>query len=445
MGAVDPAPPLPVRVVLCLALLLATAAAASWFAWVDIVAPASGEIVARDRTRAVHALETGVVRALHVDEGLRVRAGTLLVELDDTIVGSEIRRIEADLREARHTARRLRLLREEIRTAAAEGTSRGRRAGGHPAQEPGGEGWGRHLRLADLERRRLASALAEADRRVESGRLRRGAVEAERRLVDRLLPVVREQEDGLAALAARSHASRHDYLGELSRRIDLEGRADSLAADARREAAEIARLEASARLLRLERAVAWQRELLAAEIEGVRLAEDLVQARRRRLRHRVVAPLDGVVQDVGELAAGSFVRQGDRLMAVVPAGGGLEIRAHVRNRDIGFVRVGQAAIVKIDAFPFTRYGTTEGVVEGVSLDAVDDLGSGGAEEAADAIGAGYLARIALTRPTLEIDGVPVPLRPGMRAAVDIRTGRRRIIEYVFAPLVAYGSNAFRER
>ena len=115
---------------------------------------------------------------------------------------------------------------------------------------------------------------------------------------------------------------------------------------------------------------------------------------------------------------------------MVPAGGGLEIRAYVRNRDVGFVKAGQEAIVKIDAFPFTRYGTTEGVVEGVSLDAV---------------GRGYLARIALTRPAIEIDGVVVPLRPGMQAAVDIRTGRRRMLDYVIAPLVAYGSNAFRER
>ena len=149
---------------------------------------------------------------------------------------------------------------------------------------------------------------------------------------------------------------------------------------------------------------------------------------------------------MGALAEGSFVRQGDPLLSVVPAGGGLEIRAYVRNRDVGFVKAGQEAIVKIDAFPFTRYGTTEGVVEGVSLDAV------GAPEspstaAADAgeYGAGYLARIALTRPAIEIDGVVVPLRPGMHAAVDIRTGRRRMLEYVIAPLVAYGSNAFRER
>ena len=59
--------------------------------------------------------------------------------------------------------------------------------------------------------------------------------------------------------------------------------------------------------------------------------------------------------------------------------------------------------------------------------------------------AGYLARIALTRPALEIDGTVVPLRPGMQAAVDIRTGQRRMLEYVVAPLVAYGSNALRER
>lgn len=445
------------RIVLILALLLVTAVAVSWAAKIDIVAPTRGEVVARQRTREVQALETGIVAVLHVEEGARVRKGILLVELDDTIAISEVRRIEAGLREARRTARRLRLLApgpaagrtgEEGPAGTGNGDGDGARAKGRLSDAAGmtqDRGWIRHVRLADVERRRLAAAVAEADRQVGAGRLRLSAIEAERRQVDRLLPVVRERVDGLARLSARSHASRHDYLRELSRRIEMEGRAESLAIEARREEEEIARLLASGRLLRLEHETARQRDLVDAELRIAHLHEDLVQARRRLVRHRITAPVDGEVQDIGELAEGSFVQRGDWLMAVVPAGGGLEIRAWVRNRDVGFVKAGQTAIVKIDAFPFTRYGTTEGVVEGVSLDAVGEGGPGAPEGTPDGFTAGYLARIALTRPALEVDGTVVPLRPGMQAAVDIRTGRRRMLEYVVAPLVAYGSNAFRER
>ena len=453
------------RIVLTLALLLVTAVAVAWVAKIDIVAPTRGEVVARQRTREVQALETGVVAALHADEGVRVRQGALLVELDDTIAISEVRRIGAGLREARRTARRLRLLAagsavggagEEGAAGAWSGDGDGNgdgdgdpaRRGGRPA-DPAGRaedlGWTRHVRLADVERRRLAAAVAEVDRQVEAGRLRLSAIEAERRQVDRLLPVVRERVDGLARLSARSHASRHDYLRELSGRIEMEGRAESLAIDARRVEEEIARRLASGRLLRLEFETARQRDLVEVELRIAELREELVQARRRLVRHRITAPVDGEVQDVGELADGSFVQPGDRLMVVVPAGGGLEIRAWVRNRDVGFVEAGQTAIVKIDAFPFTRYGTTEGVVEGVSLDAMGESGPGPPGGTPDEFTAGYLARIALNRPALEIDGAVVPLRPGMHAAVDIRTGRRRVLDYVLAPLVAYGSNALRER
>ena len=445
------------RIVLILALLLVTAVAVSWVAKIDIVAPTRGEVVARQRTREVQALDTGVVAALHADEGARVRKGVLLVELDDTIAVSEVRRIEAGLREARRTARRLRLLtagpaagraQEEGAVVAGNGDGDGARGKGRPSgsvERTRDRGWTRHVRLAEVERRRLAAAVAEADGQVEAGRLRLSVIEAERRQVDRLLPVVRERVDGLARLSARSHASRHDYLHELARRIEMEGRAESLAIEARREEAEIARRLASGRLLRLEYETARQRDLVDVDLRIAELHEDLVQARRRLARHRIVAPVDGEVQDVGELAEGSFVQRGDRLMAVVPAGGGLEIRAWIRNRDVGFVEVGQTAIVKIDAFPFTRYGTTEGVVEGVSLDAVGGGGPGAPDGTPDEFTAGYLARIALTRPALEIDGTVVPLRPGMHAAIDIRTGRRRMLEYVVAPLVAYGSNALRER
>ena len=434
------------RVVVILALLLVTAGAVSWVAKIDIVAPTRGEVVARQRTREVHALETGVVAALHVDEGARVRKGMLLVELDDTTVGSEIRRLEAELLAVHHTARRLRLLESGAPDGEPGNAVSNVPPGADLPEEAVERRWALHRRLAELERRRLAAALDEANRRIETARSRVAVIVAERRLVDRLMPVVREQADGLAALSARSHASRHDYLRELSRQLELEGRAESLGFDIRREEQEIARLQSAAHLLRLDHDASRQRGLVEAELEIATLRENLVQARRRRLRHRIAAPVDGVVQDVGALAEGSFVRQGDPLMSVVPAGGGLEIRAYVRNRDVGFVEAGQEAIVKIDAFPFTRYGTAEGVVEGVSLDAVGAPESPSASAAgAGEYGAGYLARIALTRPVIEIDGVVVPLRPGMEATVDIRTGRRRMLEYVIAPLVAYGSNAFRER
>ena len=215
------------RIVLTLALLLVTAVAVAWIAKIDIVAPTRGEVVARQRTREVRALETGMIAVLHVEEGSRVRRGVPIVDLDDAIVASEIRRIEAELGAARRTVRRLRLL------AAGSGVGSGVGAGDaapyacrgeHPSCATEGEGWPAHLRLVDLERRRLAAALAEADREIEARRLRQAAVAAERRLVERQLPVLRERVDGLAALSARSHASRHDYLHELSRRIEMEGR-----------------------------------------------------------------------------------------------------------------------------------------------------------------------------------------------------------------------------
>ena len=433
------------RVVVILGLLLVTAAAASWMVKIDIVASTRGEIVAEQRTREVRALETGVLAAIHVEEGSRVGKGGLLAELDETTVDSEIRRIEAELRDARHVVRRLRLQAKGSPAAVVESGSSEDDMSPDASAESSEPGWDTHARLAALERQRIAAALDEADRHIEAGRRRLAVIAAQRRLVERLLPVVSEQVAGLEALAARSHASRHEYLRELSRRIEMEGRAESLTAETAREEEEVARLETAARLLRLEHDALRQRDLIGADLGIARLREDLVQARRRRVRHRVAAPIDGVVQDLGKLASGSFVRQGDRLMAVVPADGRLEIRAYVRNRDVGFVAPGQAAIVKIDAFPFTRYGTAEGVVEGVSLDSIRESGPLSPTGRPNEFSAGYLARISLARPAIEIDGTVVALRPGMHAAVDIRTGRRRLLEYVIAPLVARASNALRER
>ena len=123
------------------------------------------------------------------------------------------------------------------------------------------------------------------------------------------------------------------------------------------------------------------------------------------------------------------------MMVVVPDDSRLEVEARVLNKDAGFVHEGQPVSVKIDAFPFTRFGTVSGHMRSMSRDAVVDAKTG----------ATYLARIVLDRTSINVDGRQARLTPGMTVSADVRTGRRRIVSYLVSPLKTTISQAGRER
>lgn len=123
------------------------------------------------------------------------------------------------------------------------------------------------------------------------------------------------------------------------------------------------------------------------------------------------------------------------LMVVVPSRDGLELEAHILNKDIGFVHLGQPASVKLEAFPFTRYGTIPGHVRSISRDAVPDK----------KLGSVYVAMITLDQSFIEAENRKMSLSPGLSATADIRTGTRRIVSYLLSPLQTSIAQAGRER
>jgi hemolysin D len=192
------------------------------------------------------------------------------------------------------------------------------------------------------------------------------------------------------------------------------------------------------------------------------LAQSLVKASAKLGYTRLFAPITGVVQDVAITTVGQVVRPGQELMIVVPENARLEAEALVINKDIGFVAQGQSAVLKIDSFPFTRYGTIPGKVIRVSHDSVS--GSGASVNGSDTSLVSqtttpsdvtvptpqvqdlvYPVTIALEKTTIMADGKAVPLLAGMNATVEIRTGDRRVIDFLLAPIREVASEAAHER
>jgi hemolysin D len=186
--------------------------------------------------------------------------------------------------------------------------------------------------------------------------------------------------------------------------------------------------------------------------------EKLAKAFSKSARMNLTSPIDGVVYGLSVTTIGQVVAGGDQLMRIVPEGQALDIHAYLANQDIGFVNTGQKAVVKIESFPFTRYGFLEATVVQVSSDAIPEPEA--LMNQADASKAPTERTFAGAQPTqnlvfpvtlhperdyMKIDGKRTPLTPGMAVTVEITTGSRRILEYVFSPLVETTSEAMKER
>lgn len=147
------------------------------------------------------------------------------------------------------------------------------------------------------------------------------------------------------------------------------------------------------------------------------------------------APVAGVIQQLAIHTLGGVVTSAQPLMVLVPENHQLELDVMVLNKDVGFVLPGQAVEVKVDSFPYTRFGTLSGEVKHISRDAMED----------QQLGLVFPARIRLHSDTLMVEGKPVRLSAGMAVSVEIKTGQRRVIDYLLSPLQEYQSEAMRER
>jgi hemolysin D len=198
-------------------------------------------------------------------------------------------------------------------------------------------------------------------------------------------------------------------------------------------------------------------ELVEAERKARGLRDDVVKAQHRTRLQELVAPVAGTVQQLSVHTIGGVVTPAQALLVVVPADSHLEIEATVLNRDVGFVRAGQDAQIKIDTFNFSRYGLLHGKVLSVSPDAITHdkpQDKSGNDEARDAENATsepkghelvYAARVSLDHEQMQVDDRLVNLSPGMAVTVEIKTGTRRIISYLLSPLARYTHDSLRER
>lgn len=395
----------------------------------DIIAVARGRIVPSGQVKVVQPLETAVVRRLLVRDGLPVRKGQLLIELDATGLGADRERVQDGLDDAALAAARARSLLAAARAGAASArplaVSGERRTERREAAN----------RLLAAEYQAYRGELATLDAEARHLQAQQATLEAMLDKLEALQPLLEQRASDLQRLLDQHFVPRHDYLDAENRRTENVREIEVQ----RRRAGEVAALVVRQREQRAATVADFERRtretLLQAEQQLAQWRQEGARLRSRAGLLELRAPVDGTVQQLAVHTEGGVVTGAQPLLVIVPANERLEIDAVVENKDIGFIHPGQEAVVKVEAFPFTRYGMLQGRVVNLSLDAVAD----------EKRGLMYQARVLLDRAAMTVEGRRVPLLPGMAVSVEIKTGRRRIIDYFLSPVLQYGSESARER
>jgi hemolysin D len=416
----------------------------SWYGRIDTTATLQGKIVPVGKIKVVEPLAAGTIRSINVKVGDEVKMGDELIELDPTEHAAERNKLAAELELAKLAALRLRATLDAVdnQTLAVFATFK------LPKDI--------NIITGELQQLQMRQSLAafQAEQNSLSAEIAQKKTEIDRStttLVERrkLVSLTGDRTQIFTDLQKRG-------FGAKTKTIDARQSEQDQTMTLVSEEGHIAELDAAGHTLdakRIERKEAFLdktvTELVDTERRVQGLTQELLKAEFLDRSSLLKSPATGRVQQLLVTTVGQVVTAGQQLMVIVPNGTPLEIEAMLLNKDKGFVREGQQARIKLDAFPFTKYGTLDGKVATVSNDAIP-AGSSQTSKLGDSTkdGTGALVfpvRISMGTQSIAVAAENVQLTPGMSVQVEVKTGDRRVIEFLFDPLIKVANESFHER
>jgi HlyD family secretion protein len=405
------------------------------FGQLDIVAVADGKLVPSTYLKIVQPAEQGIVKEILVKEGEAVKAGQVLIRMDSVLAGADVKAIRAERDNKRLALRRI---------DAQLGGKRFSRERSDPPE----------LALQVEAQyaanvRAYENAIAQEQSLLEKARHDLAAAQATKAKLEQVLPHYVEQERAFEKLTKDGFAGRILYTDKRRERIEKEQdlRTQEFTIGASRALIEQSEKKITQISADYRRSLQTERVETASQLE--KLTQELAKLSHRQELLELRAPAAGVVKDLATHTAGTVAAPGTILMTLVPEGDRLVAEVWVSNQDVGFVRPGQEAKLKLVTFQFQKYGMLEGRVAHVNADATE---APSPNTRSDALSRdrptgplAFRALLDLNRQELLADGQRYPLQPGMQVAGEIHLGTRTVMEYLLSPVQKAFHEAARER
>ena len=390
----------------------------------DIHAGAQGRLMVSSYSKIIQPLEQGEVSAIHVKDGQSVKKGDVLIELNTVDVGAEIERLSQQIQYG------------ELDSARLDALLSIDPLNSFKAPE--------NASLLQIKRTRSQlqseveetnAALQQLQAQLQVNVAEQQANQQDLASLQALKANIDQRLNANQSLAASQSIAKVELLEREKELLEIRRTISSLNAQDKVLIAENNSIKEQIDSLLAQKRREYYQQQNQVEIELAQVKQELIKAQERLRRQTLRSPVDGIVQQLSIHTLGGVVTPAQALMVIVPAQAYLEAEVKVLNKDIGFVLAGQSVEIKVDSFPFTKYGTIHGEVLYISQDAVED----------EQLGLVFPARVKLARSNILVDDALVALSAGMSVMAEIKTGNRRVIEYLLSPLQQYQSEALRER
>ncbi len=390
----------------------------------DIIATAVGKLIPASNVKTIQTLVDSEIEEIYVEEGQYVVEGQELIKFNQTEVAANISRIENEIVALEMANARLEAL---LTTSPKENFIYDESIDKH---------------LIKIHTNLLNSQISEYNARINvlSGNIEKAkkaklTTQAEVNRLSKIIPSMEERLSKKRQLAEQGLLARLTFM-------EQEEQFTNVVEERNIQTKKVGEIEQEVLSLQNELEsykAAFQKqvseEYTANKEKLISYEHEMTKYQEALKRTVVKAPIEGYVQQLVYHTKGGIIESAKPIMNIVPKDFLLEAEVMVLNKDIGFVHSEQKVEVKIDSFPFTKYGTIKGVVRNISGDAVKD----------EKLGLVYNARLTLLENRIKADSEEVVLKPGMSVTAEIKTGKRRVIEYLLSPVMKYMNESMRER
>lgn len=409
---------------LCILMCLGFFGWACYFE-LDIVSQAEGEVIPSSRVKPVQHLEGGIILKINVREGDDVEKGQELIELEATASDSSVEELDV-----RVTSLRVNIARLEAEDKNLDEPD-------YPADivRKFPQLVERSLTLFQTRKKRLSSDLESEREKIKQREQDIKQITSRQRNSRNSLRLLREQIEISAGLLADGLTSRYKHLGFLKEESKLKSSIEEDTAKLAKARSALAQAKADIQEIRNSYYASVRQELQDDRMELEEFSQRLRKFRDNLKRTVIRSPVAGVIKTLYVVSVGEVVRPGLTIMDIVPAGDKLVVEARLPISDIGYVKDGQKAVVKLASRDASRFGNLDGKVVNISPDA----------DSTDRGLTFYRVRIETDRDYFEHDGNYYKLFPGIRVIAGIHIGTRTVLEYILEPFMGSMSYAMRER
>lgn len=400
---------------------------------VEIVTVAEGKITTSSRSKTIQPLETAIVKNVFVKNGDEVQQGQLLMELNAMGVEVDFSKSEELLKTTKLSQLRLKALLKAIETQTTpileqdEAYKRSFSSENLQFEQEQTLATNQYLTWLSQTKKQLAA--------IEQKQEEKRTIEINILKLSDTQTYEMERRDDLLKLYKQKSASKHEYYQQENRLLEVQNSLETQKSRLNEVIKQIEQAEQE-HLIFLN---SFKRDLLdeLKKVTGsfAQIQFELEKATQRQQFMQIRSPIDGVVQQLQTYTIGGVVTTAQNLMVIAPEQDNLEIEAMITNEDVGFVKAGQEVIIKVRAFPYTRYGYLTGSVKNISLDAIRD----------EKLGYVFATAVTISQNSLHIDGQNIPLKQGMVVTAEIKTGKRSVMDYLLSPLKTTIDESLRER